>query len=100
MPAQRKKLVAEMGHLQTLLAERERFVQSIEEHGLVRERPLVKGGETIATDLVANPLLRELRALDEQIIKLTPPASAGPSAGDDPFAEFDPPGYENAPARF
>jgi hypothetical protein len=81
------------GHLALLCAERERLVAALEEHGLVRERPLVKAGEPIATDLVANPLLRELRALDDQIIKLMLARSGGEqSPEDDPFAEFDPAG--------
>jgi hypothetical protein len=74
-------------HLQTLLAERAQLADAISAHGVVRERPLVKRGETIATDLIANPLLRELRALDEQVIKLLTASGAQPA--DDALSEFE-----------
>ena len=63
-------------HLETLWAEREQLVEEIARLGLVRERPLVKGGRQVAADLVANPLLRELRAIDELIVKLGSPADS------------------------
>jgi hypothetical protein len=81
-----------VGHLEALLAERERIAAAVEKFGLVRERPLVKAGEVISLDLVANPLLRELRAIDDQIIKLLLATTGDRPAADDPFAEFDPVG--------
>lgn len=74
-------------HLEILLAERAEIAASIADFGLVRERPLVKGGETIANDLVANPLLQHLRAIDEQIIKLMSTEDAEPVG--DRLAEFE-----------
>jgi hypothetical protein len=71
-------------HLETLWAEREQLVDEIARLGLVHDRPLVKGGRQVATDLVANPLLRELRAIDELIVKLGSPADEESN----PFARF------------
>jgi hypothetical protein len=71
-------------HLETLWEERDAIAAEVERLGLVRERPLVKGGVPIAEDLVANPLLRELRAVDQLI------AGYGGAFedGGNPFAQF------------
>ena len=74
-------------HLETLWRDRDAIAAEVERLGLVRERPLVKGGKTIATDLVANPLLRELHAVDALICRYGGGDGGDPDEGN-PFAEF------------